>query len=50
MTEGEIKDTMSTIIVEMEQTEDPRITALEGEKSALEASLAEVRSQRTVWH
>lgn len=42
MSEGEIKDTMKTFIVEMEQEEDPRITALESEKNAVEASLAEV--------
>lgn len=43
MNEREIKDQMATFIVEMEQTEDPRLKALETEKAALEVTLEEVR-------
>lgn len=42
MSEGDIKETMSTFIVEMEQDEDPRISILEAEKAAIEATLSDV--------
>ena len=42
MNEKDIKDHMATFIVEMEQTEDPRMKALESEKTALELTLEEV--------
>ncbi|OQR70438.1 hypothetical protein BIW11_11640 [Tropilaelaps mercedesae] len=45
MSEGEIKETMTTFIVEMEQDEDPRIALLESEKAAIEVTLVDVSTK-----
>ncbi|XP_028967675.1 hyaluronan mediated motility receptor [Galendromus occidentalis] len=45
MCEKDIKDHMATFIVEMEQVDDPRLSALEKEKAALGAELEETKKR-----